>query len=222
MQYEVEVKCLLSREQAQSLPGKIRGMGLTLKQSAHYRQLNDYFTGGDIMVLASNLQYLLGEGKTDELRAIANDYDVFSVRARQNDAVVLIIVKATNGGSANHSTRRREFEAVVNISLDELHNIITSSGYTVQARWSADRTLYKLSNGMTLDSYFSPGYGHQAEIERIVHRKEDTARAETEVRDFAHQLGLESVDPARIERMFDCYNLHWREYYNTDKTFHVG
>lgn len=221
MQYEVEIKCLLDKGQALALPEKIRGMGLTLEQFARYKQLNDYFTGGDIMKLAVGMRQLLGKEKAEELAAVGREYDTFSVRARQNNDAVIFIVKATKGGSANHGSQRREFEVRINFSLDELHKLIIASGYTVQARWMADRTLYKIGNGMTLDSYFSPGYGYQAEIEKVVYTKEEMTRAETDIRQFAKQLGINPVDPARIERMFDFYNTHWREYYGTDKTFHI-
>lgn len=221
MQYEVEVKCLLGEGQARGLPEKIRDTGITVEQYAQYKQLNDYFIGGNMDRLAENLRGLLGKANTDELSEVARNYDTFSVRARQSGDKVTFIVKATNGGSANHGAQRREFEVAVNVSLEELHKPILASGYKIQARWMADRKLYKLGNGIALDSYFSPGYGYQAEFEKIVHDKKRASEAETEVRNFVQSIGLEPIDPSRIERMFDYYNAHWHEYYGTDKTFRI-
>lgn len=219
MRYEVEIKCLISERQARKLPDKIRALSISVTRHAQYEQLNDYFIGGDLVRLAERLRLLLGDERAEELIEIAREYDTFSVRARQNGTNVIIMVKAAKNVSANHSTRRREFEASVNLSLGALGEQISASGYELQARWMANRTIYNLSNGITLDIYFSPGYGYQVEFEKIVRSSERMTGAETEIRQFVGELGFDPADPVKLERLFEYYNLHWRDYYNTRKTF---
>jgi adenylate cyclase class IV len=213
MQYEVEIRCLIPDPDRE-----IQNLGLTIDKTAEYNQLNDYYVDGDIHQLAQNVQPVITKAQAKTLAEIIKNHNTFSVRARQNNDEVFFIVKATNGTSANHGVQRAEFEVPVAQTLDQLKDIITASGYTVQARWMAHRTLYRISNGITLNSYFCAGYGYGAEFELVVEAGQQ-ANAETRVRDFAEQLGLEPVDPALMERMFAHYNAHWQEYYGTKKVF---
>lgn len=219
MQYEVEIRCLIPNpDQAKNLPAEIEKLGLTTDKTAEYSQLNDYYVDGDIHQLAQNLNGVIAKAEAKLLADIVKGHNTFSVRARQNNDDVLFIVKATTGGSANHGVQRAEFEVPVTQSLDQLKDIITGSGYSVQARWMAHRTLYRISNGITLNSYFCAGYGYGAEFELLVEAGQQV-NAETRVRDFVQQLGLEPVDPEFMERMFAYYNAHWQEYYGTEKVF---
>jgi adenylate cyclase class IV len=221
MQYEVELKSLISNEQdAMQLPERIRGLGHEVVLQAEHKQLNDYFINGDLSQLVRALGPHLGPEKTAELVDIADRYSDFTVRARQNNETVLFIVKAAmDGGSANHSNQRIEFETSVDIAFEDLSRLIQQSGYDIEARWQADRKIYAISNGITLDSFFSPGYGHVAEFEMIVHDKAEVEDAERQLRAFAAILSLEEVDKELLEKMFVYYNEHWREYYGTVRTF---
>jgi len=222
VQYEVEIKCLVEdANKAIGLPAAIRSLGYTLEQTAQYEQLNDYYIDGNIEKLVKKLEKLLKATERKQLKDIAENNTTFSVRGRQNNDKVVFQLKATKGEDANHAAQRAEFEATLKVSLDELKDVIISAGFKIQARWEAYRTLYRVSNGITFDSLFSPGYGYMAEFELVVNEKDQLENAETRVRSFAHELGLEPVDPHRVERMFAYYNEHWQEYYGTKKTFHM-
>ncbi|MFS8120212.1 MAG: hypothetical protein ACMG55_17255 [Microcoleus sp.] len=224
MQYEVELKCLIKdKDVAARLPKMIEQKGYKTELIKEHHQLNDYFIGGSVKKLADNVKNELSAEEYITLTKIASENTTFSVRARQHNNTVLLIVKAsTDGGSANHGTQRVEFEGAMPISLDSLKDTIIASGYTVQARWSADRKIYRISNGLTLDSVFSPGYGYQVEFEKVVFSQDEAHLAEAEIREFVHELGLEQVNKDLLERMFAYYNEHWQEYYGTDKVFTLG
>ena len=65
------------------------------------------------------------------------------------------------------------------------------------------------------------GYGYLAEFESI---QTDPSRADAtkaELRALMRSVGCEELDQKRLARMFSYYNIHWPEYYGTEKVFNI-
>lgn len=221
MQYEIEIKALLgSKEQADALLERTYQEDPSTSLISEQRQLNHYFKGGTIPALIEQLRDHLSVEQRQTLETISQMATSINVRSRQKNDTVLLIVKGAVGGSAVHAHDRMEFEGQVNLSIDELDEAIIASGWQLEAKWQADRKLYN-SCGLTIDLFFTPGYGYLAEFEKVVHDESDRANAHQTVVDVMTRLGVSELDPARLERMFEYYNQHWPEYYGTDKVFVV-
>ena len=220
--YEVEVKSLLgSAEKAQELLAAMKKADPLCELQTKNSQLNHYFEGGTLQKLTETLApHLSGvtEIKLDDLAARASE---FSVRARDKDSTVYLVVKASVGDDTSaNGIARIEIEERLPLSLDELDQLILSAGFSYQAKWSRQREEYLCKNiNVTLDK--NAGYGFLAEFERVVDdlSKVETARAE--IRALMQELGIEELPQARLERMFAHYNAHWSEYYGTDKVFTI-
>ena len=92
--------------------------------------------------------------------------------------------------------------------------------HSYQAKWSRERQEYKFLD-MTVVIDKNAGYGYLAEFEII---ERDALKIEATKAKLVHtmkELGVQELDQARLERMFEFYNEHWLEYYGTDKIFVV-
>jgi adenylate cyclase class IV len=111
-----------------------------------------------------------------------------------------------------------EFEAELPLTIDELDEKILKSDWQIEAKWQADRKIYE-ADGITIDIFFSPGYGYLAEFEKVVTDASDREAAHASVEDIMKKLDAKELPNDRLERMFAYYNQHWPEYYGTDKIF---
>ena len=111
-----------------------------------------------------------------------------------------------------------EFEAELPMSLDELDEKILTAGWRLEAKWQAERTIYS-ALGLTLDVFFTPGYGYMIEFEKVVADDTDRETAHQQVIDVMKQVGVSELPNDRLERMFAYYNKHWSEYYGTRNIF---
>ncbi|HVO28880.1 MAG TPA: dCTP deaminase [Candidatus Paceibacterota bacterium] len=216
--YEIEIKSLLgNRENANRLAARMRAMDPSLKELGSHRQLNHYFQGkGDFRAVAKALPDAEDRQAFVELAEKAKD---FSLRTRDADGTVLLVMKAAiDDTTSANGTARREFERPVPMPIEALDKIILDAGFEYQAKWSRERTEYRLRDtNVVIDK--NAGYGYLAEFERI---ENDPARAEAtkaELREMMRQLGVAELDQARLGRMFAFYNANWRDYYGTEKTF---
>ncbi len=220
MQYEVEVKSLLgSKERATEVLAAMFADDAGMHETARQKQLNHYFTGGDLTKLADAFKDVFTPDQLQLMHDIRVKATAFNVRTWDKNGDVLLIVKGSmDERSAAHSLRRMEFEELVDMSIDELDSKVLSAGFELEAKWSADRTYYDYK-GMTVDMIFSPGYGYMCEIERVVYDERDVDVAREDILAVLEHFGLQEFDNALLERMFTYYNQHWQEYYGTDKTF---
>ena len=218
--YEIEIKSLLgSRENAERLEAQMEKLDPNLRKIGSHKQLNHYFEGkGD----PEKAALIIPDGKERQTFVeLANKAKDFSLRTRDADGTVLLVLKAAidNTTSAN-GTARREFECKIDVPLEELDRTLQDAGFSYQAKWSRERTEYQFSGAnVTIDK--NAGYGYLAEFEMI---ENDPAQAEgtkAKLRGLIKSLGFEELDQARLARMFAHYNTHWREYYGTEKTFVV-
>ena len=122
------------------------------------------------------------------------------------------------GEEANYE--KSPLEGIIDMTIDELDDALLASGWLLEAKWQAERKIYH-ALGLTVDVFWTPGYGYLVEFEKVV--DEDIAREEAhqQIVSVMNSLGVEELPNGRLERMFAFYNAHWQEYYGTDKSFTV-
>lgn len=220
--YEVEVKSLLgSPEQADAIRTAMRRSDPSCVMHAKNKQLNHYFEGGSLARLTAAASPHLLSSARERLADLSARAKEYSVRSRDKDGSVLLVVKASVGDDTSaNGVARMEFEEKMPLALDELDRLILSAGFAYQAKWSREREEY-LCKGITVTLDKNAGYGWLAEFEKMV---EDAAQVDTarkEIDALMHELGARELPQDRLERMFAFYNAHWPEYYGTDKIFIV-
>ncbi len=220
--YEVEVKALLgSAKKAQEVRDALKKIDPGCVILERNRQLNHYFEGGTLQRLAEVMAPHLSDTAKAKLEDLANRAKSFSVRTRDKDNIVILVVKASVGDdTSENGVSRMEFEEQVPLGIVELDNLVLSAGFKYQAKWSREREEYKVGNiNICIDK--NAGYGYLAEFERVVDDAEKVDAARTEIDEFMRRVGVEELPQDRLERMFAFYNAHWPEYYGTDKIFNV-
>ena len=222
--YEVEIKCLLGgKESADSLLTRMKEKDPGLRQISSHKQLNHYFVGGDLNQLYENIAPFLREEEKEAIQALLKNAKNFSLRTRQADEKVILVLKVSvDEGTSANTVGRIEFEAETpRLSLEELDQLVLKSSFEYQAKWSRERTEYKyLGANATIDK--NAGYGYLAEFEKVINDEAKVAEVKTQLRKIVNELSLEELDQARLERMFAYYNANWRDYYGTDKVFIVA
>lgn len=221
-QIEVEIKSLLGDFNAtQNLKQKMSNNDPSMEFIGSHTQLNHYFSDGNLTSLNKSLASLLNKDEKITLDEIVTQARSYSVRTRMADETVLFIVKATvDDTSSENGTARLELEIPVDLTLDQLDEIILNQGFSYQAKWSRSREEYRYK-GMSVSIDKNAGYGYLAEFERIVSQDSDFEAVKGEIRDEISLLGLEELSQDRLQRMFEFYNEHWQDYYGTDKTFTI-
>lgn len=218
--YEVEIKSLLGEEKnAEALKDKMCKLDPECGCVARNTQLNHYFKDGDVMKLFEKTKDLFNEEQCAQFQRVVEKGEKFSVRSRQKDDEVLLVVKASvDAGSSENTVSRLEFEESVDVSLEALDELIQSAGFVYQAKWSRAREeyVYKGAN-VCLDK--NAGYGYLAEFEKIVDDEALLGEVREELDVLMKELGVEELSQERLERMFSHYNENWPEYYGKDKTF---
>ncbi|MCA9362239.1 CYTH domain-containing protein, partial [Candidatus Kaiserbacteria bacterium] len=182
-------------------------------------QLNHYFEGGDIKELYKKVEHLFSGEQHEKFHTIAEKGSDCSVRTRQRDDEVLLVVKASiDGGVSSNGVQRMEFEEPVAITLDELDALVQAAGYMYQAKWSREREEYAYK-GANVCIDRNAGYGYLAEFEKIVAEAGEADVVRSELDALMVELEVEELSQDRLARMFDFYNQNWPEYYGTTKVF---
>lgn len=220
--YEVEVKALLgSVERAEEVRQAMKNADPSCSLQSKNKQLNHYFEGGSLGELASALASHLSQGALTKLADVAGRAKKFSVRTRDKDGEVLVVVKASvDDTTSENGIARIEFEETLPLSLDELDQLVLSAGFKYQAKWSREREEY-ICKGVNVTLDKNAGYGWLAEFERVVGDESRLDEARHAIRSLMAELGVAELPQDRLERMFKHYNAHWQEYYGTDKIFVV-
>lgn len=221
--FEVEIKSLLgSEESAEVLRARMRQVDPEVKLLSRNKQLNHYFTDGDMSKLAEAIAPSLSPEALAKLKDISERAREFSVRTRDKDGTVLLVVKASVGDdTSSNGVARMEFEEKVPLSLHDLDELLLSAGFTYQAKWSREREEY-MCKGVNVCLDRNAGYGWLAEFEKVVDGEAQVSEARQEVRALMDACGVVELQQDRLERMFAFYNAHWGEYYGTDKVFTVA
>lgn len=219
-QFEIEIKTLLGEKAyADALKAKMVELDPTCALTSQNKQLNHYFEGGDLGALFEKTEHLFSPETKEKFRHIAEKGTNFSVRTRQRDDEVLLVVKASVGeDSSSNGVSRLEFEESVSVSLDALDALVQDAGFTYQAKWSREREEYAYK-GANVCIDRNAGYGYLAEFEKVVHDESVLDQVRNEIDVLMEELGVEELAQDRLERMFAFYNTNWPDYYGTDKTF---
>ena len=220
---EVEIKALLgSATNAKALIDKIIDTDKGAKMFKKSEQLNHYFLMGNLSNLLKNIEQYLNEEEIVKLRKIIEEGKKHSIRTRQANNDVILVVKATlDDTTSENGTARLEYEITFpNLTLDQLDQILLDSDFQYQAKWSRKREEYKYKD-MTVCIDKNAGYGYLAEFEKVVTEPSMFEQVKQELRDEMSRLGVEELSQDRLERMFEYYNNNWREYYGTEKTFTI-
>lgn len=218
--FEIEIKSLLGeKEQASALKERMQMLDPATVCISENRQLNHYFKDGDIKDLYQKVEHLFTGEQHDKFHKIVERGNDFSVRTRQRDEEVLLVVKASiDEGTSENTVKRMEFEEPVTVSLDELDALVQEAGYVYQAKWSREREEYSCKGiNVCLDK--NAGYGYLAEFEKIVSDETLADAAHAELNELMLELEVIELSQERLARMFDFYNKNWLDYYGTDKTF---
>ena len=222
--YEVEVKSLLgSQEAANRLRDRLRARDPHCVLQSSSTQLNHYFIDGDIEALVRILSPLVSADTVSKMTRIAQDGKSISIRSREVDGAVRIVMKASVGddSSANGVARIEVEEVIPQLSLEKLDAKIQEAGYHYQAKWSRAREEYTTGPiAVCLDK--NAGYGYVAEFEQVVPDVARIADARRAIDALMQELEVEELSQDRLERMFAHYNTHWKEYYGTDKIFIIN
>lgn len=221
-QYEIEVKVLLGgKAHVRSLLKKLKIAFPTLSHLSKTSQLNHYFLPGNEEKLLGLLSPYLEKNKLHELKKIFEMSQKYSLRTRWEDGRTLFVVKAsTHGEDSVHDLRRLEFEVILPLGIKNLDELILSAGYLYQSKWSRDRKAYAYKD-ITVCIDKNAGYGYLAEFEKVIYNESDIEKTRVMILSEIRSLALEELPNDRLNRMFSYYNMHWREYYQTEKTFTV-
>jgi predicted adenylyl cyclase CyaB len=219
-QFEIEIKSLLGEKSAaEALIAQLCERDPACVKTAENSQLNHYFEGGNIDALYQKVEHLFGVDQQEKLQHIIEKGTSFSVRTREKDSEVLLVVKASvDQGTSANTVSRLEFEEPVAISLDALDRLIENAGYRYQAKWSRAREEYAYK-GLNVCIDKNAGYGYLAEFEKVTDAEHTIAEVRAEIESIMAELGVAELPQDRLARMFDFYNNNWAEYYGTEKTF---
>jgi len=218
--YEIEIKSLLgTKDKADSLRQKISEQGGALVSKNN--QLNHYFTVSNVDKFKKNLSKHINLDKKESFEKILNEGSNFSIRTRDTDGEVKLVVKASIGSdSSSNGVSRMEFEDRVGIVLNELDKLLLDAGLEYQAKWSREREEYKLSD-MNICVDKNAGYGYLAEFEKVVEDKSSADSVKNKLLEIMEAFGVAELPQDRLERMFSHYNTNWKDYYGTDKVFTI-
>jgi predicted adenylyl cyclase CyaB len=220
--FEIEIKSLLgARERAQELREKFLERFPEAKLKGKHTQLNHYFIGENVSALFENISVYFSQAQQKSLETILREGRQHSLRTREADGQVLLVVKASvDDHTSANGVSRMEFEQPVELSLEALDQVLLAAGLEYQAKWSREREEYVVGEiALCLDR--NAGYGYVAEFEKIVQNADEIAGAKQELLELMRELGVEELSQDRLERMFAYYNAHWREYYGTENVFVV-
>ncbi len=220
--YEIEIKSLLgSAEGAEQLRGRMRRADPTTRLISQNKQVNHYFVGGDINKLYESVRGLFPDTEKKRLEKIIKDGKGLSLRTRQVDNKVFLVIKASvDDSTSENGVARIEFESAVAVSLNRLDERMQEAGFSYQAKWSREREEYECK-GTHVCVDRNAGYGYVAEFERVIDDENEKDEAQEELRALMDELGVEELPQDRLERMFAFYNEHWPEYYGTERVFVV-
>jgi adenylate cyclase class IV len=218
--YEIEIKSLLgTKERADEVKERMKTLDGETALTSSNSQLNHYFEGGNIQDLYMATANLFTPENQEKFKKIITLGKDFSVRTRERNQEVLLVVKASvDEGTSQNTISRLEFEEGVDLTLAELDTLVLAAGYTYQAKWSREREEYQYK-GITVCFDKNAGYGYVAEFEKILPNEDVVDAARTELTMLMSELDVAELSQERLARMFAYYNAHWADYYGTDKIF---
>ena len=220
--FEIEIKSLLgSKKEADAVKEKMRLLDPAMTLLSTNSQLNHYFEGGDVEKLFSATKHFFTAEILKKFETLITKGKNFSIRTRQRDAEVLLVLKVSiDDNTSENGVLRMEFEEVVPVTLVEIDQILLEAGFTYQAKWSREREEFTYK-GITVCFDKNAGYGYLAEFEKVIHDENEVSETRILLDGIMNELGVIELGQERLARMFAHYNKNWVEYYGTDKTFNI-
>jgi predicted adenylyl cyclase CyaB len=221
--FEIEIKSLLgSKENASALKERFFASFPHAKLTSKNNQLNHYFEGGDLVKLREKFRDRIPADHKEAFENILRVGKKHSVRTRQLDATVILVIKASiDDTTSSNGISRMECEvAFPDLTLDELDQLLLEADFTYQAKWSREREQYE-ADDFTVCIDKNAGYGYLAEFEKVVGDAAEAEATRDALRGVMGKLGVAELPQERLERMFAFYNAHWPEYYGTEKVFTI-
>lgn len=220
--FEIEIKSLLgSKSEADAVKEKMQRLDPAMRLLSTNSQLNHYFEGGDVQKLFEATKHFFTAEILQKFETMVAKGKKFSVRTRQRDTDVLLVLKVSiDDSTSENGVLRMEFEEVVQVTLDELDQILRDADFRYQAKWSRTREEYSYK-GINVCFDKNAGYGYLAEFEKVIHNENEVTETRMLLDAIMNELGVDELDQERLARMFAHYNAHWSEYYGTDKTFTI-
>ena len=221
--YEVEIKSLLgSKDKAEMLKNSLKTNFPNTKLISKEKQLNHYFnTPDDISRLERQLEKYIAEDKKKAFKNILEHGQKMSIRTRDADGKVILVIKASVGDdTSSNGVKRIEFESLMPMKLVELDDLLLKSGCTYQAKWSREREEYG-SGDMHVCIDKNAGSGYVAEFEKVTKDKDILEKVRNDLLLVMEKLGVEELKQDRLERMFSHYNANWEKYYGTENIFNI-
>jgi len=221
--YEVEIKSLLGSEgHAKKLIQSLKETFPNTKLISKGKQLNHYFnTPKDLVKLTESLDLQIPFDKRETFENILKHGQKMSIRTRDADGKVILVIKASVGDdTSSNGVKRIEFESVVTMKLPELDKLLLDAGCTYQAKWSREREEYECGDmHVCLDK--NAGYGYLAEFEKVTKDEKILEDVRRDLLSVMKKLEVEELAQDRLERMFAHYNANWEKYYGTDNIFNI-
>lgn len=223
-QLEIEVKSLLgSQENASLLLRKIAKHYPDYQLLHEEKQLNHYFTWGNFTELSHKIATYLSEEQKSKFQDIVDHGKNHSVRTRRihnKPGVILVIKAALDEHTSHNGISRIEFEPTLDMTIEQLDQILLDSEFEYLSKWSRERQEYELPEiHISLDK--NAGYWYLAEFEMVIDGDGNTAQAHNTIKDIMAKLWVEELDQDRLERMFTFYNANRPDYYGTEKVFTI-
>ena len=220
--YEIEIKSLLGdKDSAEALKRRMQALDRACVRTAVNVQLNHYFKDGDMAVLFEKTKKFFDPAARERFQKILGKGSEFSVRTRQKDDMVLLVIKASvDDGTSANAIARIEFEEPVPLTLVALDALLEEAKFSYQAKWSRAREEFTY-RGITVCLDCNAGYGYLAEFEKVIEDDRMLNSVRAKLVALMAELGVAELPQDRLERMFAYYNEHWPEYYGTDKTFTI-
>ena len=219
----MEIKSLLgSKDKAEMLKNSLKTNFPNTELISKEKQLNHYFnTPDDISRLERQLEKYIAEDKKKSFKNILEHGQKMSIRTRDADGKVILIIKASVGDdTSSNGVKRIEFESLMPMRLAELDDLLLKSGCTYQAKWSREREEYG-SGDMHVCIDKNAGYGYVAEFEKVTKDKDILEKVRNDLLLVMEKLGVEELKQDRLERMFSHYNANWEKYYGTENIFNI-
>lgn len=223
-QLEIEIKSLLwSQDNADLLLQKIAEQYPSYKLLHEEQQRNHYFKWWDLHMLFDRIKDHLTTEQKEKFQDILQHGKNHSVRTRwiHNKSGVILVIKASLDEHTSHNgISRIEFEPTLDMTLDQLDQILLDSKFEYLSKRSRERQEYQLPDiHISLDK--NAGYGYLAEFEMVIDADADTDQAHRKIKEIMQELWVEELDQARLERMFAFYNANRPDYYGTEKVFTI-
>ncbi len=221
--YEVEIKSLLgSKDNAELLKNNLKKLYPDTNLISKGKQLNHYFnTPKDFSAIENNFAKYIPQEKKSTFTKILEHGQKISIRTRDADGKVILVIKASVGDdTSSNGVKRIEFESIVPLKLGELDQLLIDSGCTYQAKWSREREEYS-SGDMHVCIDKNAGYGYLAEFEKVTDDEGLLDNIRALLLEEMNKLGVLELPQDRLERMFAHYNANWEKYYGTDNIFNI-